>query len=195
MNMHPLNLSDDSVAGQSAPTVTQTNVDAASTNLHNQPSSAVGQPIAATPVMKKHSKVPMILTIIVMIGLGVATGFGLNKVAPGGAADSGPSPVSQVATGTINDGDVFGTADSATFKDSAEGYLEMGGLEGEGSHRLVRPGGVSQTVYLTSSVTDLDKLEGMDVKVWGETFRGQKAGWLMDVGRIEVLNTEGTKPE
>jgi hypothetical protein len=28
---------------------------------------------------------------------------------------------------------------------------------------------------------------GKKVQVWGETFKGQKAGWLMDVGRIKAL--------
>jgi hypothetical protein len=91
-------------------------------------------------------------------------------------------------------GDVFGVQDEKTFKDSAEGYLEIGGLDGEGSHKLLRPGGDSQTVYLTSSVTDLDKFDGMSVKVWGETFKGQKAGWLMDVGRVQIVSPQGEKP-
>ena len=82
----------------------------------------------------------------------------------------------------------------ASFKDSAEGYLEEGGLEGEGSHKLLRPGGDSQTVYLTSSVTDLDELVGTEVRIWGETFKGQKAGWLMDVGRVEVLKVDAESP-
>ena len=65
----------------------------------------------------------------------------------------------------------------------------------EGSHVLLRPGGASQTVHLTSSVTDLEKFVGMQVRVWGETFRGRSAGWLMDVGRVEVIKTVGTAPE
>jgi hypothetical protein len=83
---------------------------------------------------------------------------------------------------------VVGVEDTETFKDTAEGKLEKGGLNGEGSHHLVRPGGESQTVYLTSSIVDLDKFVGSKVKIWGETFAAQKAGWLMDVGRLEVLN-------
>jgi hypothetical protein len=96
---------------------------------------------------------------------------------------------------TIKAGDVFGSSDEASFKDRAEGYLEAGGINGEGSHALVRSKDVSQTVYLTSSVTDLDKFVGMEVKVWGETFRGQAAGWLMDVGRVEVTTVAGVKPQ
>jgi hypothetical protein len=94
----------------------------------------------------------------------------------------------------VKNGEVFGLPDTETFKDSAEGYLEEGGLEGEGSHHLLRAGGASQTVYLTSSVTDLDKFKGMQVKIWGETFKAQHAGWLMDVGRVQVVATQGNKP-
>ena len=68
-----------------------------------------------------------------------------------------------------------------------EGNLESGGINGEGTHKLIRPGGDSQTVYLTSSVLDLNQFVGKKVKVWGQTFSAKKAGWLMDVGRVEVL--------
>ena len=102
--------------------------------------------------------------------------------------------MSQVAQGTVKNGDIFGSPDAETFKDSAQGYLEAGGLESEGSHKLLRPGGDSQTVYLTSSVTDLDKFLGMEVKIWGETFKAQQAGWLMDVGRVEIVNTQAQAP-
>ena len=62
-----------------------------------------------------------------------------------------------------------------------------GGVDGEGSHHLVRPGGESQNVYLTSSIIDLDQFVGRSVKIWGATFEAQQAGWLMDVGRLQVL--------
>jgi hypothetical protein len=42
-------------------------------------------------------------------------------------------------------------------------------------------------VYLTSSTVDLSPFVGKKVRVWGQTFTGQKAGWLMDVGLVEVL--------
>lgn len=89
-------------------------------------------------------------------------------------------------------GDIFGSADEKAFNTNATGVLDKGGINGEGTHKLVRPGGVSQTVYLTSSVIDLDQLVGHQVTIWGETFKGQKAGWLMDVGRakVETLNAE-----
>jgi hypothetical protein len=92
-------------------------------------------------------------------------------------------------------GDVFGSADEKAFNTTATGVLDKGGMNGEGTHKLVRPGGVSQTVYLTSSVIDLDSLVGHQVTIWGETFKGQKAGWLMDVGRVKVENLNAPLPK
>jgi len=147
--------------------------------------------------MTKNIKIASFAISIVAILAGTLTGFGAyrlqNKNSLSGIG-GGASPISRVAGENVKIGDVFGSADTETFKDSAQGYLEKGGLDGEGSHKLLRPGGESQTVYLTSSVTDLDKLSGMEVKVWGETFKAQKAGWLMDVGRIEVVNTDAQAP-
>ena len=57
--------------------------------------------------------------------------------------------------------------DAQTFKDSAEGMLDAGGFNGEGTHTLVRDGGPSQTAYLMSSVVDLDQFVGKKSKsIW-----------------------------
>ena len=139
--------------------------------------------------MRSSSKLFIILTVVAVIA-GVGTGFGSFKLFANqnitGRSNSMEAQELPSAE-KLSAGDTFGSKD-ASFKDSAEGYLEEGGLEGEGSHKLLRPGGDSQTVYLTSSVTDLDELVGTEVRIWGETFKGQKAGWLMDVGRVEVLD-------
>lgn len=166
----------------------QTPVDSDSPLTDNQPVQK-----QTTPDMQKTLK-KIIPFLVVAVIAGVLTGFGANRLT---ATDTGvPSDgkMERVAGSDVSNGDVFGSADEKTFKDSATGYLEAGGLEGEGSHRLLRPGGEAQTVYLTSSVTDLDKLVGMEVQIWGETFKGQKAGWLMDVGRIKVIEVEGESP-
>ncbi|MCB9813019.1 MAG: hypothetical protein H6772_01300 [Pseudomonadales bacterium] len=164
---------------------------------HNQNSSSsdVNQDtqINKENSMKKTSKLFLILTIIAVLA-GVGTGFGAFKLSAKSGLNFNGEELQQLpSAGKVKVGDVFGSS-SESFKDSAEGYLEVGGLEGEGSHKLLRPGGISQTVYLTSSVTDLNELAGMDVKVWGETFKGQKAGWLMDVGRVEVLKLDAESP-
>ena len=79
--------------------------------------------------------------------------------------------------------------DTRTFRDFAEGTIikrpESQNPEEyiEGTHLLKRDGAVP--VALTSSVVDLSLYEGKKVKVFGETQKAVKEGWLMDVGRVE----------
>jgi hypothetical protein len=187
----------------------QPHVDNQPSASQNQALPSMGVPASLQPPVEFSSKPapksmkkikPQFLIILSIIAIiaGIGTGFGgyrlQAKNSPTQSGSNAGGELQQVAKGKINDGDVFGVPDEKTFKDKAEGYLEAGGIDGEGSHKLVRPGGISQTVYLTSSVTDLNDFVGMDVKVWGETNKGQKAGWLMDVGRIEVVKTAGSAP-
>jgi len=110
--------------------------------------------------------------------IGAAVGFGVSKI----PRSPKPGEVSkQIAKKTI------GIADKKTFKDKAEGKLKEGGADGEGNFHLERPGGESQNVYLTSSTVDLSEYLNKKVRVWGETFKASKAGWLMDVGLVEIL--------
>lgn len=124
---------------------------------------------------------PSTIILAVILG-GIGTGWLLNKITQGGGSDQ-LSSSAKVSEG----GKEVGIDDTATFRDSAEGTLEKGGIDGEGTHRLIRTGGESQTAYLTSSVIDLDQFVGKKVQVWGETFQAKKAGWLMDVGKIKIL--------
>lgn len=125
----------------------------------------------------------VVLTVLIVLS-GVTTGYFLSgRVWPGVSEKTTDTGGSGIKKGTI-----FGSDDTKTFRDITEGTLERGGIDGEGSHHLVRPGGESQNVYLTSSIIDLDQFIGRKIKVWGETNKAQKAGWLMDVGRVEVLD-------
>jgi hypothetical protein len=130
--------------------------------------------------IKKSPKflVPVLVMAIIIIG-GVITGYLLSQNK--GLSSGG------ISAGTINKPNEVGSADSQTFKDTATGVLEAGGLNGDGTHKLIREGGPSQTAYLTSSVIDLDQFVGKKVQVWGETQKGQKVSWLMDVGRIKII--------
>ncbi len=146
-----------------------------------------------------NSKGMFITLVIIVLIAGSLTGVGIGKLRASrmtsvdGNIYQGKA-IQAVAGANVKNGDVFGSANEADFKDSADGFMVAGGIDGEGSEHLLRPGGDDQTVYLTSSVTDLSKFEGMEVKVWGETFQGQKAGWLMDVGRVQVINTQAQAP-
>lgn len=160
--------------------------------------------VAKEPMKSRLSNQPQMKVLaglaVAAIIAGVATGYGgfkLQTTASGPKDLTDGGNIQQVAeeASAVAVGDVFGVNDPDTFKDSAEGYLEIGGLDGEGSHKLLREGGESQTIYLTSSITDLDTFDGMQVKINGETFKGQKAGWLMDVGRVEVLDTDAEPPQ
>ncbi len=144
-----------------------------------RPTSPQNKQAQSGKIMTKQA----ILIFIGVIVLGLGTGFLL-------------APKKSSVTTTVTDttklaelpqGTIFGSEDEKLFSDSAEGILRAGGIDGEGSHHLERPGGISQNVYITSSVLDLNQLVGKKIKVWGQTNAAQKAGWLMDVGRAQIL--------
>lgn len=126
--------------------------------------------------VEKKQKLGIYIGALIIIVAGIFTGYFLSQSKTTGI---GGAKVIQTEK-------VVGSTDTKVFKDSAEGVLEKGGIDGEGTHKLIRPGGESQTVYLTSSVIDLDQFVGKKVKAWGETQAAQKAGWFMDVGRLEI---------
>lgn len=126
---------------------------------------------------------PGIIGIFVaVIVAGIISGYILSQRTVV-SSSKGTSASSQDA---VQKGTLYGSNDTATFKDTAEGVVKEGGIDGEGQFHLVRPGGDSQNVYLTSSLVDLSKFVDHKVKVWGSTQAAKKAGWLMDVGRVEV---------
>ncbi|OGG15217.1 hypothetical protein A2773_05025 [Candidatus Gottesmanbacteria bacterium RIFCSPHIGHO2_01_FULL_39_10] len=131
-----------------------------------------------TTVRKVPSKLIFIGLIVIIAGSIV--GFVMAKR---------PQTTSEGTSSAIvpGSGKIVGSKDTSLFKDMAEGTLEKGGIDGEGTHHLVRPGGDSQTVYVTSTVMDLSPFVGKKIRVWGQTHAAQKAGWLMDVGRVETL--------
>ncbi|MFZ5365913.1 MAG: hypothetical protein ACOZBZ_01330 [Patescibacteria group bacterium] len=135
-----------------------------------------------TEEIKKKSIRQVLAPALLVVGImaaGVLTGFFLAK--------PGVIPGSALTAPTLKKGKEVGSPDIKTFKDTATGIIEKNGIDGEGTHKLIREGGPSQTAYLTSSIIDLDQFVGKKVQVWGETFKGQKAGWLMDVGRVKIL--------
>ncbi len=125
--------------------------------------------------------------ISVLIGallFGLTSGYLLSFFS---RKQSGSSLTNSKSGATDESSPMFsGLKDTKTFPDSAEGLLKEGGIEGEGSFHLERPGGASKNVYLTSTTVDLSVFVGKKVKVLGKTYEAQHAGWLMDVGYIEL---------
>lgn len=131
------------------------------------------------PISKGGSKkiLPYILGSLLVVLVGVGTGWLIA-----GNKDGSTNPGAVKTTEKM-----AGVKDTTEFKDTATGMLEEGGISGEGQYHLTRSGGVSQTVYLTSTSVDLSSFVGKNVQVWGQTLSARKAGWLMDVGKVQVV--------
>lgn len=130
-------------------------------------------------------KIIVVLFVAVLLG-GLTGVIGASLTGSGssiGDSEGAPSTVKEAA----EKGSIIGAEEEGSFTDEAEGILKEGGVEGEGAYHLERPGGESQNVYLTSSVIDLSEYIDRKVKVWGETNAAKRAGWLMDVGRLQIL--------
>lgn len=138
----------------------------------------VGNLIRELPKKNFKAMTPYIGGIVVVVLLGIGTGWLI----------SGKGGSSAVAPGAKVSSNEAGILDESTFKgDTAEGVLREGGVNGDGTHNLEREGGASQTVYLASTVIDLQSFVGKKVQVWGETQSTKKAGWFMDVLKIKVI--------
>lgn len=144
---------------------------------------------------KKTSRlVPLMVMLGIFLGLGSGFYFAKTRLMASGSPSLTTGTQTLDSSTRIKVGDTFGSADEKTFRDQAEGILLAGGIDGEGSHHLERGANKSQWVYVTSSVVDLDLLVGDRVTIWGETNQGKKAGWLMDVGRLKVLELNAATP-
>lgn len=123
----------------------------------------------------------LISIVVVLAGIGV--GYLLSGAGKNGSSSGGLNSGNSIVTSKNE----AGIADESKFSTTTDGVLEEGGIGGEGTYHLVRGSGPSQYAYLTSSVVDLSVFEGKKVQVWGDTISGKKAGWLIDVGKIKVV--------
>ena len=114
--------------------------------------------------------------LVVLAGVGTAYLLSSKLVNRGGGVGPGVKVTSTEA----------GALDPKVKYDNATGILRDGGISNEGTHHLETEGGPSHYVYLTSSVIDLGSFVGKKVQVWGQTLASKKAGWLMDVAKIQV---------
>jgi len=147
------------------------------------------------PIKTKLGMSKQLIIPLVIILFGIVSGWGISKISRSSVTTSGrlTSPES-VTANSLKVGEIVGVPDEKSFRDKAEGVLAEGGFEGEGSYHLVRPGGDDQNVYLTSSIVDMSLFVGHKITVWGETFSAQKAGWLMDVGRVQITELNAQLP-
>lgn len=165
----------------------------------NEPAQSNPQPAPSVPsqppIVKKvptppnlgskAKKLLPIIIVVIVVSLGIISGLLLSS----------KSKISQSSgEGALSEENLSGEQKQSfnqTFRDQAEGVIEKNDdldKYAQGTHKLIRPGGEDQTAYLTSSVLDLDEYNGKKVKVFGETFGSSQVGWLMDVGKVEVVN-------
>jgi len=154
--------------------------------------------LASKPITNNNSVSPLKLPkpskviYLVIIILAIISGFWISRFLPTRVSDSGDNnSKTQKATKIIEGQEIkvgtnYGNL-SKNFGDSAMGTIKAGGVNGEGTHTLLREGGVTQNAALTSSVVDLDLFIDKKVEVKGETNDSNKAGWFMDVGSIKIL--------
>lgn len=126
----------------------------------------------------------LLTVVIVSLVLGALTGLILANKGKGNSLTSPNLSLSAAKNPQT---------DTRTFKDFAEGIIKTKpqssdpGEYTEGTHILVRDSDPAHNVAITSSVVDLSQYEGKKVKVFGETQKALKEGWLMDVGKVEEI--------
>lgn len=135
------------------------------------------------PKSSKKGNLYLVLASVVIALLGIVSGWFLS-----GGSFAKEKSANQEKSGVEVSKTEVGIEDESMLPDSVEGTLVEGGTQGEGTYHLERPGGPSQNVYLTSTVIDLHGFVDKKVKVWGESLSAIHAGWLMDVGKIKVLD-------
>lgn len=138
---------------------------------------------------------PLPVVILIVIA-SILTGFGLYKAFPQSKSShsflSSSTNQQTVSTDSITSqdqlkvGEVYGSTEDV-FKDEATGTVQAGGLNGEGTHTLIRDGGPSQSAALTSSTVDLSLFVGKKVEIKGQTNKSNKVSWLLDVGNIKIV--------
>lgn len=142
------------------------------------------------PQSKKKSFLPVFVIGLIILA-GVGTGYLLSQKSGSSLLSGGQKLIGGAEV--VQTQKEFGIKDEKAFKDTAEGRIEVNestnGQALEGSHKLIRAGGPSKTAYLTSSVVDLNQFVGKCVTIWGETFASQKVAWLLDVGRVRLMDS------
>ncbi len=157
------------------------------------PNLASNQVINNTKTPLKLPKESKIIYIVIVV-VAIISGFWISRFLPTrqSVVDSNIDTSKNIEAAKIIEGQEIKTGVtygnlSQNFSDSAVGTIKAGGVNNEGTHTLLRDGGVTQNAALTSSVVDLDLFVGKKVQVSGETNDSNKVGWFMDVGSIKIL--------
>ena len=122
---------------------------------------------------------PYIVGAFLVVLVGIGTAWTISGRTTGGKS-------SAVVPGAKVSSTEAGVLDPKVKYDTAQGILQEGGIGNEGTFHLVREGGPSKYVYLTSSMVDLRNFIDKKIEIWGQTLASKKAGWLMDVAKVKI---------
>lgn len=134
------------------------------------------------PLTSSFQTVKLIVGVLALtIALGGITGYIMANKNPSSPTSIGSSSTTPPKSAQ---------QDTKTFRDFAEGTVKpkpaTSSDYSEGTHILIRSNNPTP-VALTSSVVDLSQYEGKKVRVYGETQKALSQGWLMDVGKVEII--------
>lgn len=121
---------------------------------------------------------------VLVVFLGIGSGYVLSNRFGEGADGA---KISSKSEATVTETEAEASNFNEEESDLAEGVLNIGSIEGEGTHYLDRGAGEQKYVYLTSTVINLKNYVGKKVQVWGNTLAATNAPWLMDVQKIKVI--------
>ena len=119
-------------------------------------------------------KVLLVLAGVGIATVGAGTGYLLSK-------DNRVSGVTTVNNQMVKSETEVGSKDTKTFRDMATGVLEKNGTNGTGTHKLIRMAVHQQTLYMVSSIVDLDQFVGKKVEVCESQKMAKVSGlWTLD---------------
>lgn len=140
-------------------------------------------PVTSSKGVGNNALLIFVALLIVSLGLGIGTGFVFAKK----GVQSGNSSVSVQSSNSVQTDKEAGINDTSAFPDTATGVLTTGGIRGEGTHHLDRSETKEKEVALSSTVINLDNFVGKKVEIRGQTISSKTSGWLMDVGKIKIV--------
>lgn len=128
------------------------------------------------------SRFKLITVSVLIVLVGSVVGFGLSRSKVVKASKEG-----SISPELIKTSIEAGYKDTKLFESIVTGTVKKGGLFGDGTHTLVQDSNPKNPAALLSSVVDLDEYVDKHVQIWGRSQKGLKAAWLLEVGRVKIL--------
>src|SRR3972149_10586545 len=144
-------------------------------NLNSgQPQPQATDQLRTAPKQAKFAKILPYFIVVVIVALGIGTGLVASSVQKAKAQNQQAKSIEEEELSPQQQ-----ESFAQTFRDEAEGTVEKNDdldKYAQGTHKLLRSGGESQTAYLTSSVLALDEYFCRKENGFGATFGSSPVG-------------------